>query len=989
MRTTTSSLLLTALFFSCAAVAQQAQEAGALRLTWDEGGRIARVECARRDVTGPGVSFSGFALRDCAVQKDYEPISCEVTRGGNSIRLAGRNAVGALALSVECVAEKDWLVLRGVVENLTDTDHAVSLRFALPVACKGWTWHTRLHKTEPLIPGKAMHLGLPGPLGSGYLALRPVAAVSDAAHTVGLVMPVDHKGQYDFMADPDAGLFSVVIDFAMTKHCPRFFKKVPFEFAVAAEADGWGLRSVLDRCYANRPEFFNRHTPEAGGWFAWGDILRQPPPVCDYGLMFHEQPEAKSGCANDKALGIQVYPYIEPIMYQMCLGDQPADKAPERGFIIQRLRDWAKPETTGRLPSGGYGTQDDLQKICHAILTSGVKDPKGNVVIGGVGQYNWISGSKWAAQFPLNLCPAVPDGAGQGRLQFVREKLLTVPYLSGIYLDSYSAHLQRVNYGQDQLQYISYPPQFDAKTFQPCVLNAFAVWEWVDALWEMLPDEKKALLPNLYGQQVPFPWHRFTVMGKEHWVGATGPLMQQYRAMACRKVVTQLPAYEDRDERFLRNLMLLDVFPGGYARRPTDPPLGMRAAYRVVIPLLRQLHRLGWAPVTHAKGETWIERYGSAPGPVCLAVHNPYDAGIVRIIIDAQRLGLPQDAVVVDAVDGEPVEFSRTENLLNAAIGMRGNWTTLLVVGGKEARAGWHRMLADDRLDDVRLCLKEQALRNGADAHPAGGAASNLTSARRPDELAAAAKAITGDAPAEARARDLLDLAAVHIRRAENPEAVSSRAPFLPKSDVVLPWMETFDALSPERWRFNQEKQTKGAAVANGRLELELPRDATAAGVHTLEQWPFVPRPLIIEADFKYTHGDHDRYLMFSMKICSTPTGDGEYLLVRVDGSRKDQAQVRVENHNAPPTNWQHTLTEWTPFDASKPRHLLLRLDRSNFRLELDGQPVGEGPHECGFAWAHIILGVNSGHKGHGDVCWWDNLKVYRAIEDPTTRDDK
>ena len=31
----------------------------------------------------------------------------------------------------------------------------------------------------------------------------------------------------------------------MTRHCPRFFKKVPFEFYLTGEDDGWGLRSVF------------------------------------------------------------------------------------------------------------------------------------------------------------------------------------------------------------------------------------------------------------------------------------------------------------------------------------------------------------------------------------------------------------------------------------------------------------------------------------------------------------------------------------------------------------------------------------------------------------------------------------------------------------------------------------------------------------------------------------------------------------------------
>jgi len=113
------------------------------------------------------------------------------------------------------------------------------------------------------------------------------------------------------------------------------------------------------------------------------------------------------------------------------------DKKPERDFIIDRLKTWAKPNTAGRLPSGGWRTQEALQKICEAIIRSGVRGPDGDFVIGRIGQYNWISGTKWAAQFPLNLTPGIPRGAGQDRLEYVRTHLLIRPYLTGIYLDSF------------------------------------------------------------------------------------------------------------------------------------------------------------------------------------------------------------------------------------------------------------------------------------------------------------------------------------------------------------------------------------------------------------------------------------------------------------------------------------------------------------------------------------------------------------------------
>jgi hypothetical protein len=198
-------------------------------------------------------------------------------------------------------------------------------------------------------------------------------------------------------------------------------------------------------------------------------------------------------------------------------------------------------------------------------------------------------------------------------------------------------------------------------------------------------------------------------------------------------------------------------------------------------------------------------------------------------------------------------------------------------------------------------------------------------------------------------------------------------------SRASLPWTETFEELSPERWAFGDGKHTEGIRAASGRLEMELPRDATGAEIHTVESWPFVPRPLAIDTDFKFSHGDHDRYLRLSMKVSGTTAGRDEYILVRIESTRAGSATIWVENHNAPPTRWQHTLTQRKRFDPARPHHLRLRLERDTFRLELDGVLVGEGPHECEFGWANVALGVYSGHRGHGDVCWWDNLRIRRA----------
>ena len=953
-------------------------ESAALRLTWGPDGRLTRVHCAGADVTRGVEQAGGFALRDCRTQADYEPITCTVEPEGGALRLNGRNAAGTLELDATLRAERGWIAIRGEIRNLTDDHHAVSLRFGLPLQCEGWRWARNLYRHDRLLKERRRHLGVRTGIGSGHMALRPVAAVADDAHTLGLVVPIDRIGTYDFFADAGAGVFALVLDVAMTPLCARFHKRVPFEFYATAEPDGWGLRSVLQRYYRNRPDFFERHLPEAGGWFAWGDILRQPPPATDYGLMFHEQPESGEGYEHDEALGIRVFPYIEAGMYQMCMGDQ--DERPSQEFALARVAQWALPETTGRLPSGGFSTQEALQRICAAVVASGPQDRDGQVIISRISQYNWISGSRWAAQFPLNLSPSIPDGAGAMRLEQALASARR-PEVDGVYLDSYSAHLRTVNYAAAQLEYLEYPPVFDAKTFEPCDLVGFAKAAWVEALWRSLPETQRTLLPNLYGQPIPFPWHRFSVFGKEHWVAPTGGLMQQYRMMAYRKVVTQLPAYEDQTERFLRNLLLLDVFPGGYARRSTDPPQGMRESYRQLIPLFRLLDRLGWEPVTQAQPQTpglQVERYGAAPGPLVLALHNPYAASVTRLTVDTAALGLTANVYPVAWFDDAPVEYVRDGSKLRVGVGLSADSTNLLIIGDPPAQGTWLRMLAADRLDDARRRLTEYAVRRDpAHPHPATKALQSLSVTSTVTELERATHLVTGSAPTETRARELLNEAVALLQRAPAPAIPPSQAPEATPGgeEPVLPWRETFDELSAELWQFDEKEQ--GIRLAGGRLEMELPRDKRNISAVTRQTLPLAPKPLVFECDLKFSHGSHDKYLMMGLRFSSSPGGGDEYLLVRIEG--EGPGVIRVENHEAPATGWQVTLTDWSEFDLAQAHHLKLRLDTQRFVLYLDGKQVGSGLHDCGFGAAFVNLELYSGHRGHGDVCWWDNLHAYAA----------
>jgi len=198
-----------------------------------------------------------------------------------------------------------------------------------------------------------------------------------------------------------------------------------------------------------------------------------------------------------------------------------------------------------------------------------------------------------------------------------------------------------------------------------------------------------------------------------------------------------------------------------------------------------------------------------------------------------------------------------------------------------------------------------------------------------------------------------------------------------PETGEGMNWEERFDGpLSTRRWRpMGPGRRTE---VRNGRLELELAPTDTHTGIVTKSLIDFASRPVLITADFQYSHGRGQHYLMLAFVLQAGEKG-GDFLRVRIDNRDSGAFGVRVENWETPLTNFEKALTPWVRFPGDRPHRLALRLDTTRFELRIDDKLVGRGPHDCDFNAARLAIELYSGHRGHGDVCWVDNLKIAPA----------
>ena len=391
--------------------------------------------------------------------------------------------------------------------------------------------------------------------------------------------------------------------------------------------------------------------------------------------------------------------------------------------------------------------------------------------------------------------------------------------------------------------------------------------------------------------------------------------------------------------------------------------------------------------------EVTVERYGSPPGPVVLAVHNPYSPKEVAIDIDGRGLG-SGDLQCLDLLGGRPLIWDSDAAGLRIRVGLGARGTALIAVGDRPALAALYRMMAGDKLDDVGLCLREWPLREGeqhpaaeklraiCEAGPSGPGSPPSVSPSRDwagmTRDAAMLMLLNVKHPLNTRMHELLTEAADLAERADDPPALwPAKEIVVPEGEgagAKLPWTESFDVLSAERWRLDDTPP--GVEAQDGRLRLSLPPTGSSAGITSREAFDFGTRPLEFKYRFQFNHAGHQWYLMQSFTLRPTATGGSDdYFHIRCDPG----LQMRVENGETAASGYQKSLTPYQSYETDVPHEVSLTIDGYRYRLLLDGELHGEGAHDLSFSAAYLALGLYSGYRGHGDVCWFDEIEVSEA----------
>ncbi|MBI2298866.1 MAG: hypothetical protein HYU66_07950 [Armatimonadetes bacterium] len=574
---------------------------------------------------------TGLLVRNAAAGGPPVRVGGTLTKRGTT--LVQTATVKPLALRVEATYRSagDYLEIAGKVIDQQGADRAVTVYFALPLSTAEWQWwdSVSVSHTQPAERGECSYVETGVGYGqNGLHSVYPLGAVTlpgwaGLSLAVRMDEPVVHRLAYN----PALHLFYVALDFGLVPEQNvhgRPLSEAPFRILLYRHDPVWGFRSALQRYYGFFPDWFTVRTPRQGGWFVWGDMSKMEGAL-EAGFGFHWGPSGADAVKWDNEHGITALQYI---LKGVAAGsEEELAKYEKLGYASYTPGRWLKD----------HSRREMLQTVSRACEAS-VQYDVAQQPYGMVGQYSWMSESKWGVILPCDLDPDIPQGKGWFcREPYLESGLLEMQeagaHFDGIGLDSLGGYGQyaRVDYRREHFRYADVPLSFSSREHEPVLVSAFATVEWVRKLAADMHGRKLVLMANCSWGNTP-AWLTFAAPYLDVF-GAEAPRFADpdfARAIAYRKVCTDLP-YEPRPDWEVARNQLWGIYPG----HGNKPEVMARFAQT-----FRDLAAAGWEPVTQARltpGSVRLERYGNAK-PYFLVLHNPSDQPVeasVRLAVAA------------------------------------------------------------------------------------------------------------------------------------------------------------------------------------------------------------------------------------------------------------------------------------------------------------------------------------------------------------------
>ena len=625
----------------------------------------AEVRAALDGQTGAWVALRSPKGSHLAAGKHPQPVEvCDLAAGPTFVSVngpldrAGRQQVTlnrlGLDVGVTYAQGPGHLRVTVAVANRGQADRGLVVRFGVPVDAVGWQWWDDVQTPRQIVQGSVYHnlhairnfADLPEfrdrpATKLGYHSRNFVAAVSGPAG-LALAYPLDQPRICRLTYDAQERLLYAAFDLALSPHTDP-----PNQAAVTVELCAchgqWGLRSALSAYYQRHPEFFRKHVEREGQWMAFSD-LEQIDNVNEFGFQFQEG--AQNPGYDDK-LGVYSYTYFTHAGLYAWIPDYDPERDPkpsrERVMAAMTKRFDRDTKTKGTFQAVGLGQPDGALQVWPMTVY-------GHLI----------------AQFNPD-----PDLLyGRHRLDHMDQVFERFRRrggeLDGFYYDGLPRGL---NYRTDHFARAGFPPIWDPSQKKPLLYNSFSSVEFAKETAKRLHAVGKHTMMNGAMSSSPFTAPYLDVMGAETGLRISRPSFNYVRMISRNKpFVTLLKGNfsnytHEHIESFMGRCAAYGVYPGFFDWSPSGLGPGSRywdhgewyerdrLLFRRYIPLVRELNRAGWDPLTyarHSSPQVQVERFGQPPGSCYFTVLN--DEALPaqgRLTVDAAALGMDVGRVVV------------------------------------------------------------------------------------------------------------------------------------------------------------------------------------------------------------------------------------------------------------------------------------------------------------------------------------------------------
>jgi hypothetical protein len=530
-------------------------------------------------------------------------------------------------------------------------------------------------------------------VGKGQMSCYPLAAIT--ADGIGLAWGVDMGIPLVFRLayTPGMGMMTE-FDLAVSHHTTQFPERAHFK-GVFFEYDArWHMRSALEKFYTIQPEYFKKRAAKEGIWLPFAPLF-EIPGWEDFGFAFHElhiqsmdsglTPPVSCVEAGKKA-GVLTFQYTEPW---------------EEEIPIHRLDLTYAQVTAGRaIP----------ERHTEYLRTSAALDKDGKLIARKL-ETPWFP-TGWALSINANTDP---DIEGFNRNNYVRRHEIE-PALAmnvdGIYFDCVEWHWHYdMNYDQRQFRFADFPLTFSSSLEipRPVIWSYASNYEFMNRVADEMHRMGKLVMGNTICW-IPFAAGILDVFGSElSWYIPADMKMERFqflRAVAKQKPVVFLLNEGLDDSAFTQSpyggyrtyfdrMLFFGFFPSFFSVNATSNIYWADSArcnqgrpfFKKYIPLINEISRAGWEPVTLAVSgdrRVRVERFGAAGSDtIYFTLYNPTPGDLqTALTVETSRLRLNEIGGVEELIDGEKPGCTSNGDALEIALCVKGNAARLVKITG-------------------------------------------------------------------------------------------------------------------------------------------------------------------------------------------------------------------------------------------------------------------------------------------------------------------